>query len=84
MEDLKIQFTHLVKGKVQIRENLKEDNVKMLDFKSDKDFMVKINIEDLTDGDWTASLEWTHDNEPFLIEKHFSILNEKLIPQKAT
>ena len=83
MEYLKIQFSHPVEGKVQIKENLTENNVKILDFKSDKDFTVNINIKDLIDGNWTASLKWNHNNEAFLIEEHFQIEDKKLIPKKA-
>lgn len=84
MEHLKIQFSHPVQGKVQLRNKLTEDKVKMLNFKSDEDFTVNISIQGLTDGDWIAALEWNHDNEPFLIEEHFKIVDEKLIQQKAT
>lgn len=61
-----------------------EDKVKMLNFKSDEDFIVNINIKGLTDGDWTASLEWNHDNESFLMEESFRIVDKKLIQQKTT
>ncbi|MBC7653200.1 MAG: hypothetical protein H7098_01860 [Oligoflexus sp.] len=84
MEDLIIQFSHHVQGKVQLREKLTENKVKMLDFKSDEDFTVKINIQGLTDGEWTASLEWNHDNKPFFIEEHFKIVDKKLIQKKST
>ncbi len=84
MENLKIQFSHPVHGKAQLRNKSIAHKVKILNFKSDEDFTVSINIDGLIDGDWTASLEWNHDNEPFLVEKYFKILNKELIQQKTT
>lgn len=79
MEDLKIQFTHAVQGKIQLRRKQAEKEVKVKSFRSDKDFTFDIDIKGLADGDWTASLEWNHDNQPFLIEKHFKIVDGKWI-----
>jgi len=79
MEDLKIQFTHPVKGKIQLRNKLTKNKVKMLNFSSDKDFSVAINLNHLSDGNWTASLEWEHNNQLFLLKRNFKIVDNLFI-----
>ncbi len=76
MKALKIQFIHPVQGRIQLRNKEMINKVKSLNFISDEDFMVDINTKELADGDWTASLEWNHDNQPFFLEKHFKVIDE--------
>ncbi len=79
MKTLKIQFTHSVQGRIQIRKKKANSKFKMRNFISDKNFTVDINMKDLTDGDWTACLEWSHDDMPFFMEKHFSVVDENCL-----
>lgn len=79
MKDLKIQFSHPVKGRIQIRNKQGEKNVKMLNFNSNVDFCVDIDINNLNDGNWIASLEWEHDNQFFLLKRHFKIVEKECI-----
>lgn len=77
MKTLNIQFDHPVKGRIQLREK-RTKTVKTLRFKSDEDFSVNICPKELTDGDWSASIEWDHQNRPFLIQRHFRITDKKI------
>lgn len=77
METLNIQFNHPVKGKIQLRHQATK-TVKNLKFISDKDFAVHLNFKDLADGDWSASLEWSHNKQLFLIEKSFKIIDKQM------
>jgi glycine cleavage system H lipoate-binding protein len=79
MKDIQIQFSHPVKGKIQIRNKQADKKVKMLNFSSDKDFLVDIDINNLNDGNWIASLEWEHNDQFFLLKRNFEILNQKCI-----
>ena len=79
MKALKIQFMHPVQGRIQLRKKEMMNKVKSRIFRSDEDFTVDINTKDLTDGDWTASLEWNHDNQPFFLEKHFRVIDENCV-----
>ncbi len=79
MKNLKIQFSHPVKGRIQLRNKKTEKKVKMLDFISNKDFSVDIDINNLNDGTWTASLEWEHDNQFFLLNRNFKIVDKEYI-----
>ena len=77
MKALNIQFNHQVGGTIQLRKNEKMSKVKLLTFKSDANFNVNININDLTDGNWTASLDWRHNNQPFFLERCFKVIDKK-------
>jgi glycine cleavage system H lipoate-binding protein len=79
MKDIQIQFSHPVEGKIQIRNKQADKKVKMLNFSSDKDFLVDIDINNLNDGNWIASLEWEHNDQFFLLKRNFEILNQKCI-----
>ncbi|MBC7653201.1 MAG: hypothetical protein H7098_01865 [Oligoflexus sp.] len=80
MKGLKIQFSHHVQGKVQIRNKQQtEKKVKMLNFSSNEDFSVDIEINNLNDGNWTAFLEWENDNQFFLLKRHFKIVDKECI-----
>ncbi len=77
MEALKIQFTHPVKGRIRLRKK-EAKKVKTFKFRSNEDFSVEISIKGLNDGNWTASLEWVHDKQLFLVEKHFRIVDKEM------
>lgn len=79
MKNLKIQFSHPVKGRIQLRDKKTEKKVKMLNFISNNDFSVDIDINNLNDGNWTASLEWEHDNQFFLLKRSFNIVDTEFI-----
>lgn len=79
MKNFKIQFSHPVKGRIQLRDKKTEKNVKMLNFISNNDFSVDIDINNLNDGNWTASLEWEHDNQFFLLKRSFNIVDTEFI-----
>lgn len=79
MKTLNIQFTHPVKGRVQLRKKGSR-NVETSQFKTDKDFFVELDTSTLTAGEWTACFEWNYDNQPFFIEKHFKIKDQKINP----
>lgn len=79
MEDLKIQFSHPVKGRIQLRRKTAGSMVKTLNFKSDKHFTVDVDVQHLNDGNWIASLEWEYNNQPFLMQRHFKIVDKKFI-----
>ncbi|WP_017258843.1 hypothetical protein [Pedobacter arcticus] len=78
MKTLDIQFVHPVQGRVQLR-NKATKTVKNFTFISDENFTVHIKSKDLADGNWSASLEWNHDKQLFLIEKNFKVINEKVV-----
>ncbi|MEO5909907.1 MAG: hypothetical protein ABIP95_03420 [Pelobium sp.] len=80
MENLNIQFTHAVTGRVQFRKDEMKNRFKISKFRSDKDFNVKISLQGLDDGDWTAFMDWEYNNQLFMLERHFTMLNENMEP----
>jgi hypothetical protein len=81
MKALKIQFMHPVQGKIQLRNKEMIIKVKLLYFRSDEDFTINVDSKDLADGDWIASLEWSHHNQLSFFEKHFRIIDKNCIEQ---
>lgn len=78
MKTLKIQFAHPVKGRIQLRKNEAKSKVESFNFGSDEDFAVEICLKNLIDGNWTASLQWEHNSQHFLIQRHFKIVNTEM------
>ena len=79
MKNLRIQFTHPVQGRIQLRKKPAGDKIEMFDFASDNDFIVDICTLSLTQGNWTASVEWEHDSQPYFLERHFIIVDEECV-----